>query len=121
MSNFEYKRFWKSLDKNGDNSLTFKEFCKIVSPGNAMPDAKVRRVANHIMKKYGSVGRALQAFDRNHNGIVRCRGRRLWVCVLVGAPALLRHLCIPRFCFLRYTSVPYFPASLQPRLWSYAL
>ena len=43
MSNFEYKRFWKSLDKNGDNSLTFKEFCKIVSPGNAMPDAKVRR------------------------------------------------------------------------------
>ncbi len=32
-----------------------------------------RRVANHIMRKFGSVGKALKSFDRNHNGLVRER------------------------------------------------
>ena len=30
-----------------------------------------RNVANQILQKFGSVGRALQSFDRNHNGVVR--------------------------------------------------
>lgn len=30
-----------------------------------------RRVANNIMSHYGSIGQALQSFDRNKNGVVR--------------------------------------------------
>ncbi len=41
MTDREYKRFWGQLDKNGDRSLSFKEFCTVVSRGSAMPDAKV--------------------------------------------------------------------------------
>lgn len=30
-----------------------------------------RRVANQIIARYGSVGKALTSFDRNKNGVVR--------------------------------------------------
>lgn len=32
-----------------------------------------RRVANHIIRRYGTIGKALRSFDRNRNGMVRER------------------------------------------------
>jgi hypothetical protein len=120
MSDHEYIKFWRKLDKNKDNTMSFGEFCKVVARGSAMPDAKVwnlrspvlfsitfheskteivqkplpprtapdagqefrmavlfdaeRRVANQIIARYGSVGKALSSFDRNKNGVVRGSG-----------------------------------------------
>lgn len=47
MSDYEFKQFWHALDKNKDHTLTFSEFCKVASRGNAMPDSKVRPLPQH--------------------------------------------------------------------------
>ena len=48
MNDVEWKLFWRQLDKNNDKTLSFKEFCTVVSRGSAMPDAKVRPAAEAV-------------------------------------------------------------------------
>lgn len=68
MSDREYIKFWRALDKNKDKTLTFGEFCKVVSRGNAMPDAKVWENQARLLgieRKVESSARAVCAVCRN--------------------------------------------------------
>jgi hypothetical protein len=81
----EYKKFWRALDKNRDNTLSFKEFCTVVSRGSAMPDATVRDGAvlpSRDVPVYPSAMAALslQSRARSTRALVLCRSccRRAW-------------------------------------------